>query len=77
MLMVFFAFLEMKRMQKIVFNVLTVPIKISNLLLKKKALNFCHFLTFLSKIKETVFQHQVIERKHQLGCLHSYIVLYQ
>ena len=44
---------------------------------EKDAENFCHFLMFLSKMKETVFQHQFIERKRQLGCLHSLTVLHQ
>ena len=30
---------------------------------KKKAINFCHFLILLSKMKETVFQHQFIQKK--------------
>ena len=44
---------------------------------KKKKIFFCHFLIFLSKMKETVFQQQFIKRKHQLGYLHSLIVLHQ
>ena len=28
-------------------------------------------------MKETVFQHQFIERKYQLGCLHSLVILHQ
>ena len=35
--------------------------------LEKKVINLDHFLMFLSKMKEIVFQHQFIERKHQLG----------
>ena len=45
--------------------------------LEIKPINFCHFLIFFSKMKETVFQYQFIERNHQLGCLHSLIVLHQ
>ena len=45
--------------------------------LEKESINFCHSLIFLSKMKETVFQLQFIERKHQLGCLYSLIVLHQ
>ena len=39
--------------------------------LEKESNNFCHYLILLSKMKETVFQHQFVERKHQLGCFHS------
>ena len=45
--------------------------------IEKESNKYCHFLIFLSTMKETVFQHQFIERKHQLGYLHSFIVLYQ
>ena len=44
--------------------------------LEKESYNFCHFLTFLSKMKESLFQHQSVKRKHQLGCLKSLIVLH-
>ena len=44
--------------------------------LEKQSNKLLSFL-YLSNMKETVFQHQFIERKHQLGCLHSFIVLHQ
>ena len=35
------------------------------------------FLDILIKNEGNRFQHQFIERKHQSGCLHSFIVLHQ
>ena len=64
-------------MQKISLNFLPINIKIKNLLLKKKKIEFCHFLIFLLKMKETVFQHQFIKGRHQLVCLHRLLVLHQ
>ena len=43
------------------FEFLNCQQKVKNLLLKKKAIKFCHFLIFLSKMKEiSLFQHQFI-----------------
>ena len=66
-----------KKVQKISLKSLTVGIKIKNLLLKKNEIYFCNFSIFFLKMTETVFQHQFIERKYQLGCLHGLIVWHQ
>ena len=51
--------------------------------IEKESNKFLSFLHILIKMKETVFQHQFIKRKHKLGCLQfhsftpmSYKILY-
>ena len=60
-----------------VFEFLNCSHKNIKFTIEKESNKFLSFLKFLSKMKETVFQHHFIERKHQLGCLHSFIVLHQ
>ena len=51
------------------FNCLHKNIKYT---LEKESNKFLPFLDILIKNKGNRFQHQFIERKHQLGCLHSF-----
>ena len=47
------------------------------LTIEKESNKFLSFLDNLSKMKETIFLYQSIDRNHQLGCLQSFIVLHQ
>ena len=58
------------------FEFLNCQHQIIKFTLEKKVTDFCDFLILLSKIKENVFQHRFVERKHRLGCLYSLIVLH-
>ena len=59
------------------FEFLNCQHKIIKFTLEKESNKFLSFLDVLIKNERTVFQHQFIKRKRQLGCLHSLTVLHQ
>ena len=71
--MIFFVCLDAEN----VFEFLNFHHKNIKFILEKESHKFLSLLDIFIKNEGTVFQHQFIERKYQLGCLHSLVILHQ
>ena len=72
--MIFLVCLEIKRDAEKFFEFLNCRHKNVKFTIEKESNKYLSFFDILIKNEGTVFQHQFIERKHQSGFFHSFIV---